>query len=216
MTWADTSYNFKKQITISNSEVAGDEGAKKIDCTSTGGDAKYKTADFSASGNGDVGTYFNNIRDITGWTDSSPYNVSFYFGFIPREEDSDILLYYNPFGLEDYVSCRASRWDVQNYNVIIETWLNKSDYNTIRDNVRPGAASELYKIFERPINYDQTWEGKNTLRIVPNSNSSSNLKNMRDGEKLIYVKNISSSPLPGAGGWLNVKIEGLISGSGAL
>jgi hypothetical protein len=35
-------------------------------------------------------------------------------------------------------------------------------------------------------------------------------------DTLIYVKNINDSPIEGDSGWINVKIEGTISGSGDL
>lgn len=115
-----------------------------------------------------------------------------------------------------YIKCKCSRWDVQNYNVIIETWLNKSNYEDLRDSVRPGAVGELYNILGRPRYYDKSWRSYNTLWIYPDTTSNSNLKNMRDGNTLIYVKNINSSPVAGASGWINIKIEGMISGQGAL
>ena len=62
--------------------------------------------------------------------------------------------------------------------------------------------------------YDQTWVGQNTIRLVP-TGSTSNLENMRS-ERLLYVKNISDSPIESDSGWLAVKIECMISGSGGL
>lgn len=131
----------------------------------------------------------------------------------PAISTGDIIIYYDTLWYPNRFGCWCSRWDVQNYNVIIETWLKKSDLQSLRDNITPQAVGELYKILGRPLYYDKTWSAGNTLMVVPNLDNYSTIKNMRDGETLIYVKNISDSPIPGASGWLNVKIEGQISGS---
>ena len=109
------------------------------------------------------------------------------------------------------ISCKCSRWDSQEYSLILETWLKKTDLQTLQNNTKPGAVGELYKILDRPVYYDKTWEGLNTLIFEPNISSSSNLKNMRD-RTVIYPKNITSTPIPGDSGWLEVKIESYISG----
>jgi len=126
----------------------------------------------------------------------------------------DLIIYYDSLNI-DYIDCKCSRWDVDNYNIVLETWLTKSQLQTLRDNIRPGATDELYKLLGRPKYVDKTWTGDNTLRIVPNPAGSSTLNKMRN-EKLIFVKNISDSPIKGDSGWINVKIEGYISGMGAL
>jgi len=127
--------------------------------------------------------------------------------------DSDIKIFYSG---NAYIEGRTSRWDDDNYNVTIETWLKKSDLQTLRNNIRPGAVGELYNILGKPRFYDKSWKGKNTLKLRPNyssnTNSNSNLMYMRN-ESIIYVKNISDSPVKGPSLWINCKIEGNISGS---
>lgn len=124
----------------------------------------------------------------------------------------DIYIYYSG---SSYIECDCSRYDISNYSVTIETWLKKSDLQTLRSNITPGAVGELYKVLGRPTYYDKTWTKDNTLRITPQSASDSSLHDMRN-EKVIYVKNMSDSPIYGPSGWLNVKIEGYISGSQTL
>ena len=126
--------------------------------------------------------------------------------------DSDIKIFYSG---NSYVEGRTSRFDQQDYSIILEAWLKKADLKLIRNHVMPGAVGELYNILGVPRFYDKTWTGDNTLRIRPNyssNNSNSNMLYMRP-ERLIYVKNISDSPVKGPSGWLNIKIEGQISGS---
>ena len=131
----------------------------------------------------------------------------------------DLAIYYDSLASNDYIDCRCSRWDVQNYQVIIETWLKKADMANLIDNTTVGAVGELYTILGRPRYYDKTWSSKNTLRLLPVPSSTSmprsNLHRMRK-ETLIFPKNISYGVIPGGSGWVTVKIEGLVSGSSNL
>lgn len=126
--------------------------------------------------------------------------------------NKDLKIFYGSMGTDDYICCNCSRWDVQSYSIVIETWLTKTQLQILRNNIVPQAVGELYTILGKPLYYDQTWEGNNTIQLTPNTAMGSNLKSMRDS-KLIYVKNITDSPLEGPKGYLHVKIEGMISGS---
>jgi len=130
--------------------------------------------------------------------------------------DKDLTIYYKPFNAGHYIDCFCSRWDVQNYQVIIETWMNGDDVKRLREHIVPGATGELYTILGRPKYYDKTWDTSNTLWLSSNNNQNSTLGTMRPSNKLIYVKNISDSPVKGPSGWISCKIEGYISGSGDL
>ena len=114
--------------------------------------------------------------------------------------------------LEDYLCCDCSRWTIDNYAITIETWMTKSQLQTLRSNITPQAVGELYVILGKPRYYDQTWQSQNTIRLTPNTASNSTLKAMRD-EKIIYVKNITDTCLEGPKGYINVKLEGYISGN---
>lgn len=144
--------------------------------------------------------------------------------------DGDMLIYYGDLSdsSTEFIDCWCSRWDVQNYSVVIETWLKKDDLQTLKDNITPGAVGELYVILGRPRYYDATWQRQNTLRIRPNpftgreyatrtwySGSTGNLIYMRN-EVVCYPKNITEHPLDGPSGWIEVKIDALISGSSGL
>ena len=127
--------------------------------------------------------------------------------------ENDLSIYYSSLSSPHFINCWGSRWDVQDYSIIIETWMKKDDMLTIQDNTVPGAVGELYKILGRPLYYDSTWQGGNTIKLSPIDGYE--LSNMRS-EKLIYPKSISTSPQKGDSGWLNVKIEGYISGTGSI
>jgi hypothetical protein len=125
---------------------------------------------------------------------------------------NDLRVYYSSLSSPHYVDCKCSRWDISDYSLTFETWLTKSQLQTLRNNITPGAVGELYTILGKPRYYDKTWNGENTIKLVPNINNDSTLKSMRE-EKIIYVKNISDSPIAGTSGYINVKIEGYISGA---
>ena len=113
------------------------------------------------------------------------------------------------------INCNCSRWDVQDYSIIVETWLKKDDLNTLRTNLRPGAVSELYNILGRPFYVDKSCTAANTLKISANPNSRSNHKNMKR-DTIIYPKNVSLHPLDSPKGWVEIKIEGFSSGNSSL
>lgn len=121
----------------------------------------------------------------------------------------DLRIFYSG---NAYVSGMCSRWDVQNYNLICETWLKKDAFNKLNDNIRPGACKELYKILGRPRYTDISWQAKNTIRFKPVAYHQSQLNRMRR-ETVAYPKSITSSVLPGSSSWLNVKLECAISGT---
>ena len=118
-------------------------------------------------------------------------------------------IYYDSLDSPDLITSDCIRWDAQDYNVIVETILTKTQLKSLRDNITPGATGELYKILGKPTFYDKTWTGSNTIKI---SSDKSNLQNMRD-DRILYVKSITDSPIEGASGKILVKIEGLVSGS---
>jgi len=130
----------------------------------------------------------------------------------PPACEKGLLIYYNSLTGDDFICCECSRWDVQDYSMIIETWLTKSQLQTIMNNITPGATDELYKILGKPKYYDATWQGENTLKFSPQINYNKRLANMRQ-ERIGYVKNFTSTPIEGNSGYLNVKFECFISGS---
>jgi len=148
------------------------------------------------------------------------------FGHIFRY-NKDLLIYYNPCNLEDshYIDCWCSRWDVDNYNVIVETWITKDDYKNLMGNIAPGAVDELYEILGKKHYFDTTWNAGNTLVLYPNKYSQKHRTEKREGkipgnltrmrrQTVIYPKNITTNTINED--WIGIKIEGNISSNSEL
>jgi hypothetical protein len=127
---------------------------------------------------------------------------------------NDLIIFYGPTLSDYYLDVMCSRWDVQDYSHIVQTWIKKADVQNLMDNIRPGAVGELYNILGKPKYYDKTWTGSNTIRLLPAPSSQqmndSTLKYMRP-ETLIYVKNVTEHPIEGKSGWIEIKLEGYAS-----
>ena len=141
----------------------------------------------------------------------------------------DLVIYYGSRDKEgnNYIEGWCSRWDIDNYNIIVETWLKKEDLQTLKNHIRPGAVKELKRVIYSPKFYDSTWGGHNTLLLVPNIyskwnvfvgydenekiNPPSKLKEMRS-EKTVFVKNITEHTINGNDEFIEIKLEAAISG----
>lgn len=130
----------------------------------------------------------------------------------------DLAIFYDDMDIagSNFVEGRCSRWDVEDFSMIVETWLKRSDLQTLISKMTPGAAGELYKILGRPTYYDSTWQGNNTIKFYPTPSSNdmpeSKLYLMRS-PKIGFVKNVMTSPVQESEEWIQIKIECYISGS---
>ncbi|MBE3094408.1 MAG: hypothetical protein IMZ52_05205 [Actinobacteria bacterium] len=141
----------------------------------------------------------------------------------------DLVIYYGTRDKEtnQYVEGWCTRWDVQDYDVIVSTFLSKADLQILKEHIRPGAVKELYKILGKPKFYDSSWQGFNTLLLVPNIHKKwnvfagydedekikpeSSLNKMRN-EKTVFVKNITENPMGADTNFINIKLDCCISG----
>lgn len=108
------------------------------------------------------------------------------------------------------INCWCQRWDIDNYSSVLETHMNKSNLQALRNSIRPGATGELFTILGRPHYCDKSWTKANTLRIIPHP--SMQVSYMRN-EFLGYVRNCSDTPMGAETGKLNVKLEFYVSGN---
>ena len=111
------------------------------------------------------------------------------------------------------IPCWCSRFSVDNYTFICETWITKSQWNDLRNSVRPGATSELFQILGNPHFYDTSWQGYNTLVFSP---IAGNLLAKLKRETVGFCRNIMMSPTYGDKGNIWVRIECVRSGSTSL
>lgn len=113
------------------------------------------------------------------------------------------------------IQCMASRWTTDNFSVIFETWIKKSDIQALNNSIRPGAVKELFNILGLPHYCDTSYTGANTIRIIPNPSSSSTIASMRK-ETIIYPKTVTIETVEGDKQWLNLKLDAYISSTSEL
>jgi len=105
---------------------------------------------------------------------------------------------------ERKIRCWNSRWDEDNYNVIMETFVDACDRNFLFRNVTPGAYRELYKILGKPTFIDTTYSSGNTLILEPIYGYG--LSSLRE-KRTVAVRNISDTFVtPNKFG---IKVEGI-------
>lgn len=101
------------------------------------------------------------------------------------------------------IRCWNTRWDEQNYDVIIETFIDACDRNYLMDNIIPGAVKEVYNILGTPKFIDMTYKSGNTLIYEPiHEYGLSSLRQRR----VIGIKNISDTFINNE--IFGIKIEG--------
>lgn len=88
------------------------------------------------------------------------------------------------------IRCWNSRWDEDNWGVILETFMDACDRNYIFRNVTPGALRELYNILGTPRYIDTTYKSGNTLIFEPLGGYGISSVAQR---RVVGVKNISDT-----------------------
>ena len=103
----------------------------------------------------------------------------------------------------DSIDCWASRFDIDNYNITIETILSPGDRNDLFKNITPGAVRELYNILGTPYFIDSTYSSGNTINVDPIGNLADIVNSYK-----IAIKSISDTPIGAGNKLFSVKIEG--------
>lgn len=114
-------------------------------------------------------------------------------------------------GSDCSIDCYNTRWTSDDYLITIETFITKSDLQSLEDSVVPGAVDVMYNLMGRDMYHDSTFQGNNTIVLTPQSNVGK-LSNMRS-EKVIFIKHLISEPITGPSGYLSIRLEGYLSGS---
>lgn len=103
------------------------------------------------------------------------------------------------------IRCWDTRWDEENYNVIIETFIDACDRNYLANRITPAAVTELYNILGVPHFIDLTYSSSNSLIAEPISGFG--ISGLRE-RRVIAVKNYTDHFInPETYG---IKIEGSI------
>jgi len=178
--------------------------------TSDNGYYYYNIQNFTS--NGDVlkvsATYGSDSSSITQYTldiDDRAKKIDLSIT-ITITEDGDIEIYVGGMTDNEKIKSYCTRWDVSNYLLTVETFVDKDNANLIRENCNPGQYQRHDILTDHPQFTDLSLNNDNMIKIKP----LSNLSDMRE-EKIIYVKSYGEHIL--SKNLLNIKIEGYISGS---
>jgi len=116
------------------------------------------------------------------------------------------LIYYSCNQYPNYhLECNIGRWDENNYDITIETYMVSGVRDTLYRNLRPGAVRELYKVLGKPTFIDSTYCSANSIIISPKGGY--NISSIRE-RRIVAVKSISDTFL--TKNFFAVKIEGKI------
>jgi len=118
-----------------------------------------------------------------------------------------IRIYYSSLSIPHYIDATCTRLEISNYSVIFETILDKNQRDKLYNHITPGAVSTLYQILGKPVFYDTTLRGLNTIMLAPIAGTRIN--DAYDNI-ILYVKNYSEFIDPANN--FHIKIEGYISG----
>ena len=86
---------------------------------------------------------------------------------MPAADGPALTIYMPSSKATNHIHCWCTRWDEDNYNVTIETFLGSANRNLLFAHVIPGAYRELYNILGKPKFIDSTYSKQNTLWLEP-------------------------------------------------
>lgn len=139
----------------------------------------------------------DDAKKVYNGIDVQTSNLVAHYKFLEREdttlEDSQNNLDGTITGADWYerkMRCWNSRWDEENYNITVETFIDACDRNFLFRNVIPGAYTEQYNILGTPKYIDLTYTSSNTLVYEPISGYG--ISSLRQ-KRTVAVKNISDS-----------------------
>lgn len=83
----------------------------------------------------------------------------------PTADGNSLRIYLPSAQASDYIECWATRFDEENYNIVIETFLGSANRNLLFSHIVPGAYRELFNVLGKPKVIDSTYQKQNTLWI---------------------------------------------------
>lgn len=85
-----------------------------------------------------------------------------------------------------YIDIPITRWDEDDWGLVVETYVGSSNRNTIFKNIIPTAVTELYNILGTPYYKDTSWSSGNTIILEPISGYG--LSSLRE-KRTVAVRN---------------------------
>ena len=121
----------------------------------------------------------------------------------PTPDGPALRIYMPSEQAANYIDCWCTRWDEDNYNITIETFLGSANRNLLFSHMIPGGYSEkrnlLGWIWVRDITYPRN---SNTLWLEPQN--SYGISSVRTGRSVV-VKSASDTVI--TPDYFNVKLE---------
>ena len=100
-------------------------------------------------------------------------------------EGNSLRIYVSGAGYPNhYIDCWANRWDYNDYDIIVETFMSSGARDFLFSNIIPGSIREYRNILGKTIQLDGTFESGNTLILEPISGYG--LSSLRSRKK-VYV-----------------------------
>ena len=122
---------------------------------------------------------------------------------MPVEDGPALRIYMPSAGATNFIQCWCTRFDEDNYNVTVETFLGSANRNLLFSHIIPGAYRQLNNILGYPWVMDITYpRNSNTLWLEPQSGYG--LSSMRIGRSVV-IKSASDTFINPD--YFNVKLE---------
>jgi len=109
---------------------------------------------------------------------------------LPTPDGPALKIYMPSAGAANFIQCWCTRFDEDNFSIVLETFLTSANRNLLFAHVVPGAYRELYNILGKPKFIDSTYSKENTLWLEPVS--SYGLSSVRKSREVV-CKNISDT-----------------------
>ena len=121
---------------------------------------------------------------------------------MPAADGPALKIYMPSAGAANFIQCWCTRFDEDNFSIVLETFLTSANRNLLFSHIVPGAQRELYNILGKPKFIDSTYSKENTLFLEPVSGYG--LSSVRKSRE-VACKNASDTII--TPDWFNVKLE---------
>ena len=102
-------------------------------------------------------------------------------------------------------------WKEKDFKIAIEGVVSREQLDALNDSIVPGAVGEMYKLFGRPRYFDKTWDGENTVEVIPIRMINSGLWKAKYSF-VGYPETLSFSPVEANDNFYDIKVNFAVSG----